>query len=306
MTATAAPQTDTEWAFARYEALRPALPAARFPPMAQAVDSLADLIDRFDAFVLDAYGVLNVGERLIPGAPARLEAMRAAGKRLVVLTNGASSDRATALARYRALGLRLADHEVVASREVARDALVAEGGGGLWAAISYPGARLDDLAPLRVARLADDAGLWAAADGFLFLGSQGWDARAQHRLVEALTLRPRSVVVANPDVVAPLEGGFSLEPGHFGHALAAVPGVALRFFGKPYPDAFATALTRLGTPDPARVAMVGDTLHTDVLGGRAAGMGTVLVAAHGLFRGHDPARFIAASGIVPDYIATTT
>lgn len=306
MTATAAPQTDTEWAFARYEALRAALPDAHFPPHWQAVGSLGDLIDRFDAFVLDAYGVLNVGERLIPGAPARLEAMRAAGKRLVVLTNGASSDRATALARYRALGLRLEDHEVVASRDVARDVLAAEGGGGLWAAISYPGARLDDLAPLRVARLADDAGLWAAADGFLFLGSQGWDARAQDRLVAALTARPRPVVVANPDVVAPLVGGFSLEPGHFGHALATIPGVRLRFFGKPYPDAFSAALTRLGNPDPARVAMVGDTLHTDILGGRAAGMGTVLVAAHGLFRGHDPARFVTASGIVPDYVAQTT
>jgi len=306
MTATASPSTDTEWAFARYEALRPALPAARFPDRWEGVDSLAPLIERFDAFVLDAYGVLNVGERPVPGAAERLEAMRAAGRRLVVLTNGASSDRATALARYRTLGLRLEDHEVVASRDVARDVLAAEGAGGLWAAISYPGARLDDLAPLRVAPLAWDARLWEAADGFLFLGSQGWDDRAQARMIEALTARPRPVVVANPDVVAPLEGGFSLEPGHFGHALAHLPGVRLRFFGKPYADAFAAALARLGNPDPARVAMVGDTLHTDVLGGRAAGMGTVLIARHGLFRGHDPAGFITASGIVPDYVAQTT
>ena len=33
----------------------------------------------------------------------------------------------------------------------------------------------------------------------------------------------------------------------------------------------------MGLP-PERLAMVGDTLHTDVLGGRAAGMGAVLVA----------------------------
>jgi len=302
-----APETaNTAWAFARYEGVRATLPAARFPDDWQQVPDLTPLIDRFDAFVLDAYGVLNVGEAPIPGAAVRLDQIRAARRRLVVLTNGASSERMTALARYRALGLDLAADEVVASRDVARDALLAEGSGALWAAISYAGARLDDLAPLRVAPLAGNAALWRDADGFLFLGSQGWDARAQARLVAALTARPRPVVIANPDVVAPLEGGFSLEPGHFGHALADIPGVRLRFLGKPFPEAFTAALDRLGNPDPARVAMEGDTLHTDILGGRAAGMGTVLIARHGLFRGHDPAPFITASGIVPDYVAQTT
>ncbi len=48
--------------------------------------------------------------------------------------------------------------------------------------------------------------------------------------------------------------------------------------------------------------MVGDTLHTDVLGGAAAGCRSVLVTDHGLFAGRDTAPFIAASGIVPDFI----
>jgi predicted HAD superfamily phosphohydrolase YqeG len=48
--------------------------------------------------------------------------------------------------------------------------------------------------------------------------------------------------------------------------------------------------------------MVGDTLHTDVLGGAAAGCRSVLVTDHGLFAGHDAARFISASGIRPDFI----
>ncbi|MFD1810358.1 HAD hydrolase-like protein [Gemmobacter lanyuensis] len=35
--------------------------------------------------------------------------------------------------------------------------------------------------------------------------------------------------------------------------------------------------------------MVGDTLHTDILGGQAAGHGTILVTDHGLFKGRDVA-----------------
>ena len=42
------------------------------------------------------------------------------------------------------------------------------------------------------------------------------------------------------------------------------------------------AIARAGLP-PDRLAMVGDTLHTDVLGGAAAGCRSVLVTDHGLF-----------------------
>ena len=51
-----------------------------------------------------------------------------------------------------------------------------------------------------------------------------------------------------------------------------------------------------------RVAMVGDGLYTDVLGGLAAGLGTVLVTDHGLLKSLDWRAAIARSGIVPDYV----
>jgi glycerol-1-phosphatase len=83
--------------------------------------------------------------------------------------------------------------------------------------------------------------------------------------------------------------------------------VVPRFFGKPFANAFDAVLGRLPPGlRRERIAMVGDTLHTDILGGRAAGFGTVLIAGHGLYAGHDPARFIAASGIRPDFVAATT
>ncbi len=47
-------------------------------------------------------------------------------------------------------------------------------------------------------------------------------------------------------------------------------------------------------------------MHSDVLCGRAAGMGAVLVANHGLFAGRDVRDYIARSGIVPDAVVATT
>jgi glycerol-1-phosphatase len=292
MTPTAGP------AFARYRAIAHRLPGASrgFPPFSQPVPDMAAVIDRYDGFILDAYGVLNIGDRAIPGAIERIAQMRSAGKRLVVLTNGASTPRAQALAAYHRRGFDFVEDEVVSSRDLAAAAL--EGRTGLWAAISAPDDGFDDL-PCDVKLLDDE--LLACADGFLLLGSQGWNSARQAALVAALHQRPRPVICANPDIVAPREEGFTWEPGHFAHGLP----VPVEFHGKPFAGAFDAALRRLDLP-ANRVAMVGDTLHTDVLGGRAAGCFTVLIADHGFFAGHDPAPFVRSCGIVPDFIARTT
>lgn len=284
-------------AFARYRAIDHLLPrAARgFAPFSLPVTDLSAVADRYDGFILDAFGVLNVGESVIPGAVERIEGLRAAGKRLCVLTNGASKTREQALDTYARWGFGFAETEVIASRDLAGQALA--GQGGLWAAIGPAGSRFDDL-PGEV-RALDDA-LLSRADGFLFLGAQGWSASRQAALVAALQARPRPVICANPDIVAPRETGFTWEPGHF---CADLP-VPVQYVGKPHGGAFAAALERLDLP-ARRVAMVGDTLHTDVLGGRAAGCFSVLIAGHGFFAGIDPQPFIAASGIVPDFIAAT-
>ena len=89
---------DTDDAFARYEAIRDRLPQADFPQTSRRAETLADAAADYDGFVLDAFGVLNVGDTAIAGAVARMADLRAAGKALCVLTNSASYTRAEALA----------------------------------------------------------------------------------------------------------------------------------------------------------------------------------------------------------------
>lgn len=293
-----------DWTFARYQGLRHLLPQAEFPAQSLRVPNLGAVLARYDAFILDAFGVLNIGNQPIPGAVDRIAQMRAAGKRVVVLTNGASYPRRAALDKYAALGFDFTPDEVVASRDIAAAALARHDPGLLWAGITAAGAGFDDL-PARIESLAGDDSLLTRAGGFVFLGSEGWNPDRQTALRAALLRHPRPVIVANPDVIAPREGEFSLEPGHFA---ADLPGL-VEYHGKPHRPAFDAAVACLQAWGPIRrdrIAMVGDTLHTDVLGGRSAGLGTVLIAGHGLFRGHDPLQYITASGIVPDVIALTT
>ena len=50
--------------------------------------------------------------------------------------------------------------------------------------------------------------------------------------------------------------------------------------------------------------MVGDSLHTDILGAQTAGIASVLISGYGFFAGQDTSDAIDASGIIPDYVAT--
>ncbi len=299
--------TDADTAFRRYEAIRPRLPQARYPGRSTHLPTLDQVADHVDGFLLDAFGVLNVGETPIPGAVARMAALRQRGKRLAVLTNAASYTRAQLLAKYNRLGFDFTADEVVASRDVALMHLDRIAPGATWAALSAPGDSFAD-SPARLLDAIENPAALDDADAILFLSTARWTDALQARLLHALKRRPRPLVIANPDIVAPREDGLTLEPGLFGHALLdGLDGLDLpvHWFGKPFPQAFAEGIARTGLA-PHRLAMVGDTLHTDVLGGAAAGCRSVLVTDHGLFAGRDTAPFIAASGIVPDFIVPTT
>lgn len=292
--------SDAPSAFARYEAIRPRLPQSHFSAQSLHLPSLDEVADHVGGFLLDAFGVLNVGETAIPGAVARMASLRARGKRLVVLTNAASYTRTQLLAKYHRLGFDFTAEEIVASRDVAAARLDRIAPGATWAAISAQGDSFADIPARLVDAVASPSAL-DEADGVLFLSTARWTPALQERLILALHRRPRPFVIANPDLVAPREGGLTLEPGLFGHDLMDQIPVEAHWFGKPFPDAFAEGIARTGL-EPGHLAMVGDTLHTDVLGGAAAGCRSVLVTDHGVFAGRDTAPYVTASGIRPDFI----
>ena len=151
--------------------------------------------------------------------------------------------------------------------------------------------------------LGDDAESYDAQDGFLLVGADGWTDRRQTLLEASLKRAPRPVLVGNPDLVAPRETGLSREPGWFAHRLADRTGVMPVFLGKPFGQVFDIALGRFNRAlRPERVLMVGDTLHTDILGGAQAGFATALVTGYGALTGLDVTDAIAQAGLSPDFI----
>ncbi|MFZ1727196.1 MAG: HAD hydrolase-like protein [Albidovulum sp.] len=286
----------TQTIFDRYQQVR-----ARFPEVATRNDtidihSLLDIADGIDAFVFDAFGVLNVGEDLIPGADRRLAQLRDRGCAIRVLTNAASYNRAGAIAKFKRLGLALADSEIITSRDVTLMHL----DGGHWGVIAAADDPLGDM-PVACTRLGDTAAEFDRVDRFLFLSTAGWTDHRQQLLELSMQHHPRAVFVANADLAAPRDYGFSREPGHFGHLIEdRFPGM-VRFFGKPFPEVYDLVEKTLPEIQPDRIAMCGDTLHTDILGAAARGWRTVLVSQDGLFAWHDTTCYAAESGVFADW-----
>lgn len=280
---------------AAYRAIAARLPGQARPGMARQVQSLLDLAEGHEALLLDAWGVLNCGADPVPGVAGHLAQVRRRGRQLRVVTNAAATDKAQAVAKFAALGYAFAPDEIISSRDAALDGLPPLDWAVMGAAEGIAGA----------VSLADDPRAYDRAGGFLLLSTATWSEARQTLLEASLSARPRPVIVGNPDLVSPEPRGFNIEPGAFAHRIWTRTGVEPMFHGKPYPSVFARALASLPGLSPDRIVMVGDTLHTDILGGAAAGLRTALVTGHGVLRGMDPGRAMAEAGIFPDFVMHT-
>lgn len=295
---------DTDWAVGKYEAVRQLLPLAEMPQTSTRVANLGALAEAFDVFLLDAFGVLNVGDTAIDGACERVRSLQAMGKRVLVVTNSATYPAEQSLEKFTKLGFDFRLDDIVSSRDALDLALQHIVQTGTWGAIAARASQLDTLC-VPCQRLETDRAAYDAACGFLLLSTTDWSEAQWDLLQDSLRAKPRPVLVGNPDIVAPRENGLSLEPGYHAYELVRQLDIRPEFYGKPFGTVYELALSRLPTVDPSRVLMVGDTLHTDVLGGASQGFRTALVTDHGLFTRREVAPFIHESGIVPDYILPT-
>lgn len=292
-------------AVARYIAIAPRLPSANFPQESIHVAHLAELDAHIDAFVLDGFGVLNVGDEVIPGVADRLTTLRTQGKKLIVLTNGATLPAHLTARKYARWQLPIEANDVVSSRDALVIGMQTYPETFKWGVAAPPHAEVEAL-PGKAQRLLPEPDQLAQFDGFVLLSVRDWSVALHELVLQSLRANPRPLLVGNPDLVAPLSDHLSQEPGFFAHKLADTGVISPDFYGKPFANAFDIVKQKLHGIPPQRIAMVGDTLHTDILGGAAAGWRTVLITGHGLMRGMDVEAAIQQSGIRPDFIAPTT
>ncbi len=296
------PFLDFDQAWRAYREAASRLPPAPPPVTPRRIAAIAEIADDFDLVVLDAWGVLNLADSVIPTAPPAVAELRRRGKRLVVLSNDGGSDTAMAVAKHRRRGFDFDAGEIIAGIDLLAETLAT------LPPVETLGLIADDPLPYaeltnRMVRLGDRAEDYDAVAAFIFLSSDTWSEARQTLLRASLARRNRPLIVGNPDIVSPSPDAIAVEPGYYAHRLAAEFAVAPSFLGKPYAAIYRRLAARHPDIAPNRVLCVGDTPQTDILGGRAAGYRTLLIE-DGFCRGRDALALCRECGIWPDFIAS--
>ncbi|MDH2415564.1 HAD-IIA family hydrolase [Nocardioides sp. CER19] len=227
------------------------------------------LCEAYDLAMLDLDGVVYIGGHAVPGAPERLDAVRARGQRLAFITNNASRPPEVVAAHLDDLGVSASPHDVVTSAQAAarllRDKLgpdariVALGAVGLVEALAAEG-----LSPVGV---EDDADALAT----------GYGPDVPWRDVMRAAVRVRDGlwwVASNSDMTIPTAYGTAPGHGVLVDLLRRFSGVEPVIAGKPARPLLDETVRRVGGTRPL---MVGDRLDTDIAGGHHAGVDSLLV-----------------------------
>lgn len=115
-------------------------------------------------------------------------------------------------------------------------------------------------------------------------------------MASLLVQKGADLVATNADSSYPTELGTMPGAGALLSVITTATGTEPFVVGKPKAAMFEEALKRLGK-SASETAMVGDRLNTDIKGGKAAGMGTILVLS-GISSRED----IETSDVKPDFI----
>ena len=245
------------------------------------LSGLAPLMADYDGCLLDVWGVMHQGGAAYPEALACLCRLRAAGKRVVFVSNAPRlAAQVEAVLKGKGIDAALYD-AVVASGDAARQALAARSrppAAGL-------GKRYHLLGPPGSDDVLDGLG-YARADGIAqagFLLGIGLDdgrdsVEAHEAILQAAAARDLPMICVNPDLLVIRLGRQEPCAGALAARYEAIGG-RVHYFGKPHPEVYAlalAALAALGLP-PARVLAVGDGLATDIAGAAAAGLDSLLI-----------------------------
>ncbi|WP_033406575.1 TIGR01459 family HAD-type hydrolase [Kiloniella laminariae] len=242
------------------------------------LSGVSEILDDYDGFVIDLWGVMHDGEEAFPDAVNALQKLRSAGKRIVILSNAPRRSDSVA-ERNEELGIArdLAD-AVLSSGEVtwrnlkertlpfyqklgektfligpARDLGMKEG---------LPYEFVEEIGEAHFILLT---GIWDPADTV-----ERYDFLLKPALAKGLPM-----VCANPDLEVIRGGNRELCAGAVAQHYEKMGG-EVQYHGKPHQDIYRECMALLGVSDPSRVLAVGDSLRTDIAGANAAGI-------HGLF-----------------------
>jgi HAD superfamily hydrolase (TIGR01459 family) len=264
----------------------PAASGGRTGRTVPVIGGIGELVQDFDGFILDLWGVIHGGVEPYPGVLATLEQLRSSGKPAALLSN---APRRALSARQRLRQIGVPDglyRALITSGEAAHEALrdrcdpdhAALGRRYLYIGPPWDNDLVRDL-DYSAADTAQDA------DFLLCVGlfDEADPLSRYDDLFRAACASDAPMVCVNPDLVVHRQSGVAAPcAGLLAQHYRDRHGGRAIYHGKPDPKVFEHARAALELDSSARVLVVGDSLTTDIRGARAAGLPSVFVT-RGIF-----------------------
>ncbi len=239
---------------------------------------LGEIAERYDAFLIDLWGVLHDGEKPYPGAVHALRDLRAQNKKIVLVSNNPrrSEIAATSLDK---MGFERGLYDfLITSGEITYLALrdrpeawLKNLGNRCFLISSTRNSSTHDGLPLEYVATPDQA------DFVLVTGTENYGDTIEvyEERLQACHKAQLPMICANPDIEIFQAGTYVICAGRQAARYKEIGGT-VHYFGKPYPEIYAAALEKTGAPK-ARTLMIGDGLHTDVAGAAKAGIDSLFI-----------------------------
>jgi len=272
--------------------------------------SFKSILSQYKVIFFDAYGVLKNYKGLIPGIEQTLAWLDAQKKAYYIITNDASRSPQLLSQSYHNAGLKMITPErIVSSGMLAKEFLELKVKDGIVAYlgtkesayyIERPGVEAVSLCKLSTADMDK-------VNALVLLDDEGFDwFDGLNKAVNLLRRKTIPAIVANPDGAYPVsKQDVGIAIGGISWMIEKITGRKFIRFGKPDSQIFMLAWDIVQGHFPGLskrdVLMVGDTLHTDILGGNKFGLDTALVLTGNILT-EDAETRIISSGIAPTHI----
>jgi HAD superfamily hydrolase (TIGR01459 family) len=252
--------------------------------MTRIIQSLAEVSDRYSALFVDLWGCVHNGVTALPEAVAALQAYRARGGIVVLVTNS-PKPRAGVAGQLAEFGVPEDAYDTIAtSGDSARSAMFT---GAVGSKVYFMGEWQRDAGffeplnvihnPVEISRVP-----LAEAEGIVCCGPFDTMADPDVNRADFLLAKQKGMklLCANPDII--VDRGEKREwcAGALARLYTEMGGESL-YFGKPYPPIYVLArrrLAELGTDIPdGDILAIGDGPHTDIAGGMGEGIDSLFI-----------------------------
>lgn len=240
-------------------------------------NNISEIIDNYDAFIIDLWGVIHDGIEAYPGVNECLEQIKSKGKQSIFLSN-APRRSIRAIEGLQRVGVPdgLYDH-VITSGETTYEYLKSDE--------HSLGKKFFMLGPDRDAGLMEGTEYSPTpspteADFAIVTGLDNDESTVEeiHPELNECLANKLTMICANPDIIIVRQSGVkALCAGAIAEEYQQMGGKIIQF-GKPYKSVYEKCFDYLSKTPKSRIAMVGDNLDTDIKGANNAGIDSYLIA----------------------------